>query len=153
MSRYSAGGLTPGINTADRAYFQLRPTGTTERLYVVEIGIGIAVAPTTAPAPYLARSTAIGTNTLTLAGQSNDPADGAAVGTLDITLGTQPTFVAASKFRVGGLPVTAGSMLIWTFYDKPLIVDRVTTTGLCIANANASGATLGSFFAYMAWDE
>lgn len=70
MPRYSAGASRAGINTANSAYFQLRNTGTAQRLYVVEIGIGISVASTNAPALYVARSTAVGT----LDGHSRRPA-------------------------------------------------------------------------------
>lgn len=153
MARYSAGGSRAGINTANSALFQLRPTSTAERLYVVEVGINIAVAPTTAPAFYLARSTAVGTSTATLAGQPHEPGDVAAVGTLDTTWSAAPTFSTSLFLRYGGLAVTAGGMLIWTFYDAPIVLAADTAKGLVIANANASGATTGTVTAYMSWDE
>lgn len=153
MARYSAAGSRAGINTANSAYFQLRPTTTAERLYIVEIGINIAVAPTTAPALYLARSTAVGTNTATAAGLPHEPGDVAAVGTLDSTWSAAPTFSTSDALRRGGLAVTAGGMLIWTFYDAPIVLAADTAKGLVIANANASGATTGTFTAYMSWDE
>lgn len=153
MARYSAGGSRAGINTANSAYFQLRPTSTAERLYVVEVGVNVAVAPTTAPAFYLSRSTAVGTNTATLAGQPHEPGDVAAVGTLDTTWSANPTFSTSLFLRYGGLATTAGGMLIWTFYDAPIVLAADTAKGLVIANANASGATTGTFTAYMSWDE
>ena len=153
MARYSAGGSRAGINTANSAYFQLRPTSTAERLYVVEVGINVAVAPTTAPNFHLSRSTAVGTSTATLAGQPHEPGDVAAVGTLDSTWSSAPTFSTPAFLRMGGLAVTAGGMLIWTFYDAPIVLAADTAKGLVIANANASGATTGTFTAYMSWDE
>lgn len=153
MARYSAGASRAGINTADSAYFQLRPTSTAERLYVVEVGVNVAVAPTTAPRLYLSRSSAVGTSTATLAGQPHEPGDVAAVGTFDSTWSAAPTFSTSAFLRYGGLAVTAGGMLIWTFYDAPLVLSANTAQGLVIANASASGATTGTFTAYMAWDE
>jgi hypothetical protein len=44
-------------------------------------------------------------------------------------------------------------MIIWTFYDAPLVVAASTTAGLVLANAPASGATLGTFTGYFDWDE
>lgn len=151
--RYGAAASISGINTANSAYFQIRPTGTTTRLYVVEIGVGVAVAPTTAPSFYLARSTAIGTVTTTLAGLPSDPADPAAVGTFDSVFSVQPTFSTTAKIRQGGLSATAGGLLIWTFYDDPLVITNATASGVVIANANASGATVGTFTGYAAWNE
>lgn len=151
--RYSAGASRAGINTANSAYFQLRSTSTAERLYIVEVGINISVAPTTAPNFYLSRSSAVGTSTATLAGQPNDPGETAAQGTLDSTWSAAPTFSTSNFIRIGGLAVTAGGMLIWTFYDAPLIVPASTSQGVVLANANASGATTGTFTGYFTWDE
>jgi hypothetical protein len=153
MSRYGAGISRSGINTADTAYFNL-VGGTTERVQVVEVKVNIAVAPTTAPAFYLARTTARGTQASTLVGQAFDPADPATTITLDVTgtAGSQPTFTAASKIDVGGLAVTAGGMLIWTFYDAPIVIPATAAAGLALCNANASGATTGTFFCSMIWD-
>ena len=153
MARYSASGSRAGINTANSAYFQLRPTSTAERLYVVEIAVNIGVASTTAPILYVARSTAVGTSTATQAGVSHEPGDVTAVGTLDSTWSTAPTFSTTDKIRQGGLAVTAGGMLIWTFYDAPIVLSASTSAGLVIANANASGSTTGTFTASVSWDE
>ena len=151
--RYSAGFSRAGINTANSAVAQLRNTATSQRLYIVEIGIGVAVAPTTAPAFYLSRSTAVGTSTATLAGQPRDTGETAAQGTLDSTWSANPTFSTTNFMRFGGLATTAGGFIIWTFYDAPLIVAASTSVGLVIANANASGTTTGTFTGYMEWDE
>ena len=153
MARYSAGASRAGINTAGSAYFQLRPTSTASRLYVVEVGVNIAVASTTAPALYLSRSTAVGTSTASLAGQPHEPGDVAANGTLDSTWSSAPTWSTTNFLRYGGLAVTAGGMLIWTFYDAPIVLSASTSAGLVIANANASGSTTGTYTAYMSWEE
>ena len=154
MARYGAGVTNrAGINTADSAYFQLRPTTTAERLYVVQIVIAVLAAPSNAVQPYLVRSTAVGTNTATIAGLPFDGADGAAIGTLDSTWSVAPTFTAANKLSVGAMSVTAGGGWIWDLRDRPIVVDRVTTTGLVLANAAASGATTGAFSASFIWDE
>lgn len=150
---YRAGFSRAGINAANSAYAQLRNTGTASRLYVVEIGIGVGVAPTTAPSFYLSRSTAVGTSTATLAGQPSDPGETTAAGTLDSTWSAAPTFSTSNFMRNGALAVTAGGMIIWTFYDAPLVVPASTTAGLVLANANASGATTGTFTGYFDWDE
>jgi len=152
--RYSAGAAgRAGINTANSAYFAIRNTGTAERLYVVEIGIGVSTAPTTAPNFFISRATAAGTSTTTLAGQANDPGETAATGTFDSAWSAAPTFSTTNFIRAGGLATTAGGMLIWTFYDAPLVVPASTSAPIVIGNAAASGATLGAFFAYATWDE
>lgn len=151
--RYSAACSRVGINTANSSMFQIRNTGTAGRLYIVEIGIGVAIAPTTAPNFYISRSSAVGTSTTTLAGQPNDPGETAAAGTFDCTWSSAPTFSTSLFQRMGGLGTTAGGMLIWTFYDAPLVVPASTSQGICISNANASGSTTGTFFAYASWDE
>jgi hypothetical protein len=56
----------------------------------------------------------------------------------------QPTFSTTNKIRQGGMSTTAGGLLIWTFYDDPLVITNATASGLVIANANASGATTGN---------
>lgn len=153
MSRYGAGASRAGINTADSAYFQLRPTSAIQRLKLLEVVVGIAVAPTTAPSLYLTRSTAVGTSTATLAGLPLDPADAASIATLDSTWSVNPTFTAASKLAVGALAVTAGGAWVWSFRDSPLVMAADTTDGLVVANANASGATTGTFTCSMLWQE
>jgi hypothetical protein len=145
--------VRPGINTANSPVAQLRPTSTAKRLYIVEILIGVAVAPTTAPNFYLSRSSAIGTSTLTLAGLPHDGQDGAAIGTVDSTWSANPTFSTTNYLRVAPLALTAGGGWMFTFYDDPIVIDKVTTTGIVIANVNASGATLGSFAGHFCWTE
>ena len=67
-----------GINTAGpQLYWQLRST-TTVRLRVIEIGISISVAPTTAPLFQISRqvSASLGTASTSQTGQMFDSADG-----------------------------------------------------------------------------
>lgn len=151
--RYSAGFSVAGVNTANTQAAALINTGTANRLYIREIAIGIAVACTTAPSFYLSRATARGTQTATLAGQSHDPAETAATGTLDTTWSVAPTFSTSNFIRRGGLAVTAGGWWVWQFYDAPLIIPATSGNGIVIANANASGATTGTFTGHFSWDE
>lgn len=153
MARYSAGFSVAGVNSANTQVANLSNTGTTDRLYVVEVAVGISTAPTTAPSFYLSRATARGTQTTTLAGQAHDPADGTANGTLDTAWSGAPTFSTSNHLRRGGLAVTAGGLIIWTFYDEPIVIDKTAASGLVLANANASGSTTGVFAGYFSWNE
>lgn len=152
MSRYQASSSKAGVNTAGTIMWQLRPTSASQRMKVLEIGIGVSVAPTTAPSFQLARSTAVGTSTTTAAGQPYDQADTASIGTLDSAWSVNPTSTGVT-LRQSGLAVTAGGQLFWAFYDLPLVMFADTTDGLLIVNANASGATLGTMTCYMVWQE
>src|SRR5262245_22406094 len=103
MSRYGAAISRSGINTADNAWWLIAGSAS-GRLAVVRIVVNIAVAPTTAPAWYLARTTTrSGTPVATLAGQAYDVADAASLGVFESCGGTQPTFTAANKIDSGGL--------------------------------------------------
>lgn len=155
MARYGAGVTRSGINTANTAYFNLDQTGSTQRLLVRQVIVNIGVAPSTAPALYLARTTARGTQASTLAGLPLDTGDAAALGTLDVcgTAGNQPTFTNTSLIQVGGLAVTAGGSFVWTFFDVPLVIIATAGNGLAVCNANASGATTGTFYGSFLWDE
>ncbi len=152
MSRYGAGASRAGINTADSVLFQLRPTSTAQRIKVLEVVVGIAVAPSTAPSLYLTRSTAVGTSTATLAGLPLDPADATAIGTLDSTWSANPTITAANKIQTGSLAVTAGGAWVWSFRDWPLVLAASTSAGLCVV-CSASGTTTGTFTCSMMWQE
>ena len=152
MGRYSAGFSVAGVNTANTQTANLLG-GTSERIYVRQIAVGVAVAPTTAPSFYLSRSTARGTQTATLAGQPLDPADVASTTTLDTTWSVAPTFSTSNFIVRGGLAVTAGGWWVWDFRDSPLIIPATSGAGITLANANASGATTGTFAGYFMWDE
>jgi hypothetical protein len=141
------------VNTADTAYFQVRATATAQRLKLLRVVVAIQVAPTTAPVFYVARSTAIGTVTTTLAGQPFDTADSAAKGTLDSAFSVAPTFTTGNKMDVGPMAVTAGGGWVFDFRDSPLVIPDLTTAGIVIVNANASGATTGTFSCAAQWQE
>lgn len=153
MARYGAAFSVAGTNTANTFVVNLANTSTTIRPRVMQIAVGVAVAPTTAPSFYLSRATARGTNTTTLAGQPFDTGEPASITTLDLTNSVAPTFSTTLKMAGGGLATTAGGWWIWDFRDSPLIIPATAASGLCIVNANASGATTGTFAGYMTWEE
>jgi hypothetical protein len=153
MSRYSAAGTRSGTNSAGTEYFCLQANSAAANARIREIGINIAVAPTTAPAFYLSRQTVAGTATTTLAGQPNDPSTTVTSSYNFITNSGNGTFSTSLFLRYGGLATTAGGMLIWTFYDEPLIIIPGSGNGIAIVNANASGSTVGTFDCYATWDE
>lgn len=111
------------------------------------------MAPVTAPQFYLARSTARGTNTTTLAGQPFEPSEATSMGTLDSVDSVAPTFSTTLKIGNGGLSATAGGWWVWDFRDKPLIIPATAASGLALINANATGVTLGTFAGHFFWDE
>ena len=148
MGTYVAGFSRAGINTANSPVAALINTATTTRIRVFEIGVGVAVAPTTAPRFYLSRVTARGTQTTTLVSQALDGGDPAAAGTLDSVWSVNPTFSTSAYLTMGGLATTAGGFLVWQFYDDPLMIPATVGAGICIANVNASGATTGTFAGY-----
>ena len=153
--RYQAALSRAGINTAGpQLYWQLRSNGTV-RLRVIEIGIAISVAPSTAPVFQISRATAsLGTASTTLTGQQFDSSDGNATGIFESAWSGAPG-INTTYHRMFGLPVTAGGGFIWTFpLDTPLVIGGAATAhALQITNANASGATTGTFTAYCVWEE
>jgi hypothetical protein len=151
-SLYTVGLNKAGVNTANTVMWQLK-TAAADRMHIRELGIFVNTAPTTAPLFALARSTALGTATTSVLGQAMDNGDPAATGLAESAWSSAPTFATGGPFlRLAGLPVTAGSGLIWTFAYGECIVVPVSA-GLCIANINASGATLGNFVFYVSWTE
>lgn len=142
-----------GINTANSVYFQIR-NATTQRLYIVEFGITIAVAPTTAPQFALARSTATGTNSTTVLGTASDSADTASTANLDSAWSVNPTFTTTGPFLwSAAMPVTAGSGWAWVAPNDRSRIVVPTSGGICLANLVASGATTGNFNFYISWEE
>jgi hypothetical protein len=140
-----------GVNTANTVMWQLKGSAA-RRPRLLELGVFVAVAPTAAPSFALARATAIGTSTASLAGVPEDPADTIASTTvLDTAWSAAPTFTTAGPFiRNTGLPITAGSGVIWTF-PRGLVIPM--SGGLVIANLLATGATLGLFGMYANFEE
>jgi hypothetical protein len=149
---YQASLSKAGINTAGpQLYWQLR-TNATNRARIIEVGISIGVAPTTAPVFQLSRATAsLGTASTSQAGQPLDAADPISTTTLESAWSGAPT-INTTYVRSLGLPVTAGGGFIWTWPEaSPLILP--VSGALQITNANASGATTGAFYAYCVWEE
>lgn len=151
MPAYSVGLTKAGVNTANTVMWQVRSNARVCR--ILEVAISIGTAPTTAPLYVLARSTATGTVSTSVAGQAHLTNDVAAVTLLESAWSVAPSFNTAGPFhRALGLPVTAGSGWVWTWpVDKPLIL--LANTGLCIANLNATGATLGLFATHVMFEE
>jgi hypothetical protein len=152
MAGYRVAVNRSGVNTANTVLVELRASAT-DRIVVREVGIAMAVLPTTAPRFVLARQSntpAGGTNTVP---EKSDSADGAAAASF-FTTGwtTTPTFATGGPWlQVAGLPLTLGAGLIWTFSGNGLVVGL--SGSLLLADLNASGATLGSFDTYFAWEE
>jgi hypothetical protein len=153
MARYSAGFSVSGVNTANTTAANLNNTGTTQRLRVLQIAIGVASAPSTAPSFYIARATARGTQTTTVSALPFDTNDAAALGAIDTAWSVAPTFSTTAQLVRGGLSTTAGGWWVWDFRDSPIIVPATAGAGLLIANANASGATVGTFTGHFIWEE
>lgn len=152
MPEYSVGLNRAGVNTANTVLAELR-AASNARCFIREIGITMAVLPTTAPRFVLSRpnnSPAGGTNNTP---NPADPADGASLSSFFLTgQSTVPTFATSGPFlQVAGLPLTLGAGLIWEFGPTDLIVPL--SGSLLLANLNASGATLGSFDFYFRWEE
>lgn len=149
MARYSVTSTKAGVNTANTVMWQLR-AASTQRVQLLELGIAVSVAPTTNPQFRLNRPTAIGTSTATVTPQAEDPANAAAVTLLDTTWSSAPT-LAAIDLRSFPVPSSIGAGIVWTWYDQPFVIPQ--SGGLCIANGNATGATLGSFSVYAYFTE
>jgi hypothetical protein len=150
MAQYSAGFSVAGVNTANTVLANLK-SPSTNRLRVLEVGVFLSVAPTTAPDLVLARMNAVGTGTITAtANGAHDSAEPNSAGSLETAWATtRPTFLT-TYLRRSGLPLTVGAGIIWTF-AQPLLIP--ISAGLCLANILASGATLGNFTGYFNWDE
>ncbi|MET0418390.1 MAG: hypothetical protein ABW022_20455 [Actinoplanes sp.] len=150
-TRYEIGLSKAGVNTANTVMWQLRAP--TRRSVLYELGIFVDSAPTTAPQFVLARATAGGTSSTSAVGLALIPEAPAATTTLDSAWSSAPTFnTSGTMIRRCTLPVTAGSGIVWGFPDG-LAITTTATTNLIIANAVASGATLGQFTVYASWRE
>ncbi len=151
-ARYAVGLNRAGVNTANTVLAELRAAATA-RVFVEEFGISMAVLPTTAPRFVLTRP-----NNSPVGGTNNVPnpldvADAASLSSFFLTgQSTAPTFVTAGPYiQAGGLPLTLGAGLLWTFPGQGLAIPLGGS--LLLANLNASGATLGSFDLYIKWRE
>lgn len=148
---YQAALSKVGINTANSIYWQLK-TNATNRARILEIGISIAVAPSNAPVFQISRVAAnLGAPSTSQVGLALDGADANGTTLLESAWSGAPT--AGTTFhRALGLPVTAGGGFIWTWPESSPLVLGVNNA-LQIINANASGATTGTFYAYCVWEE
>ena len=127
-------------------------TSTAQRIDIVQIIVGIATAPSTAPSFYLSRVTVRGTATAA-AGQPYDVNDQTSLGAVDSTYTVQPTFSTSLKLGQAGLAVTAGGYWVWDLRDYGITIPATAGTGLAIVNQNASGATAGLFTGSFIWEE
>jgi hypothetical protein len=148
MSRYSVTNTKAGINTANSVMWQLRAAASAR--LALELGIAVAVAPTTNPQFRLNRPTAIGTSTATVTPQAEDPGNAAASDPARHHVVNPPT-LGAIDLRSFPVPASIGAGIVWTWYDTPFVIPG--GTGLSIVNANATGATLGSFSIYAYFTE
>ncbi len=144
MSRYEVTSAKAGVNTANTLMWMLRPDAT-ERLHLLELALSVEVAPTTGPAWRLNRPTAVGTSSANVVPQQEDPDTAATGARLDTTWSAAPTLGGVDMRRFA-IPAAVGSGVVWTWYDAPLVIPK--GAGLCIVNANASGATLGTLSLY-----
>lgn len=148
MGRYSVTHAKAGVNTANTIMWQLK-AASTERIWLVELALSIEVAPTTGPAWRLNRPTATGTSSATVTPQGEDPDIVTAVGVLDTAWSSNPT-LGSVDLRRYATPNSIGSGIVWTWYDRPLVIPK--SGGLCLVNANASGATTGTMSIYAVYD-
>lgn len=142
-----------GVNTANTVLFQLR-TNANDRLYVKYIVWTVTTAPTNAPQLLVARATATGTSSTTVAGQPADSAEVASSANLDSAWSAAPTFTTAGPFLMSvTIPTTAGSQFVWFAPDDRSRIVIPASGGLVFACANASGATVGAHALSVAWEE
>lgn len=120
MALYTHAART-STTTTGVATWELRSTST-DKLFVVEIGIFIAAA--TASTFGLGRPAAIGvTPTTPVTVQAFDTGDPAGTGTTAVAWGTAPTApTSAIYLRRIGLPAAIGNGVIWTFGERGLAV-------------------------------
>ncbi len=150
MARYTVTHRKAGVNTANTIMWQCR-AASTNMVEIVELGLSVAVAPTTGPSWRLNRTTALGTSTATVTPQIESPPTAvAALALLDTTWSSNPT-LAGTDMRQYATPNAIGSGIVWTWYDKPLPL--LVSTGIALVNGNATGTTVGSFDIYLIFDE
>lgn len=142
-----------GVNTANTIMWQLRSVAAEGTIYLRELALSVKVAPTTGPSWRLNRATAVGTSSATVTPQTEDPTQlVAAQARLDTTWSANPT-LAGTDMREYATPNAIGSGIVWTWPDKPLPIGvGATSGGICIANGNAVGATLGTLVIYAIYD-
>jgi hypothetical protein len=150
MARFEVSHLKTGVNTANTIMWQFK-TAAGSRARIFEIALAVSTATTTGPSWRLTRSATLGTSTATVAPEEQDPGGGAATVLLDTTWSANPTLVSTDLRRYA-TPQTIGSGIVWTWPDhRPLIVP--VSSGLCVVNANATGATPGALVCTFVFEE
>lgn len=151
MGAYSATVSKSGVNTATTTMFNIWSTSGTG--YLQTLILSMPVASTNLPDFYVVRSTARGTVTTTVTGNQMDPSDAAGAIVVDSAWSVAPTVntVATAVLRLP-LPLSAGATFYWTADTLNSIWFR-TTAGVALVNANASGATTGTFVLTAIWRE
>jgi hypothetical protein len=151
MSRNDVSHNKAGVTATASIMWQLRTTAT-QRVWIYEIGVSIATAPTTGPSWSINRPLTLGTSTATIVGQQEDPGVVAPVTLLETTWSAAPTRAATpNPLRRYATPNSIGSGIVWTWYDQPLVVP--VSSGLQIWNDNAAGTTAGAFNIYIVFGE
>lgn len=142
-----------GVNATNSPLFQLR-AGSTSRLYVVSWTLTLQTAQSNAPQYVLARATAVGTSSTTVAGTPLDPAETAANGTLDSAWSGAPTFTTTGPWLWAMTGInTIGNGFAWTApnYESRIVVPA--SGGIILATLNASGTTTGAHTFTITWEE
>jgi hypothetical protein len=130
------------INAAIASCAELRTT-TTDRIYLLEVGITINAA--TASVFGLGRPAAIGvTPTGPTVGLAEDLGDPAATGTVATAWATAPT-APAQFFRRVSLPATVGAGIVWVF--RRLVINVSSSVVLYNITANSVADV------WFVWDE
>lgn len=150
MAYYEVAGTRAGVNTPGSTIFGIRSTVSTRRIKILEIGLEVSTAPTTGQDWRLVPTTTLGTSSTTVAPLSLDLSNTiASVGQLITGYSALPTLGTVDLRRLG-LPNTQGSSLIWSWPEhRPLEVNNTATGQIAVANANATGTTLGAFAIYV----
>jgi hypothetical protein len=149
VARYSVTSNKAGVNTANTIMWQLRAV--TNRAYLLELGLSVAVAPTTGPEFILYRSLTQGATPTSVQPQPEGSLAPTMTAQLDTAWGTPPT-LATVPMRRYAVPNAIGSGIVWTWYDKPLEIEPATTGQIIIVNGNATGATTGNLDLYAVLD-
>ncbi len=151
MAIYSAVFSIAGVNTANQVLANIK-TGASDRAHILEVGVFIEVAPTSAPQYGLQRMNAVGTGAITNATvAAHDSAAPASAINLETAWATTRPTVTGGVLRRTMVPLAVGNGVIWDFTSRPILVP--VSAGLCIMITNASGATVGTHGGYVVWDD
>jgi hypothetical protein len=118
---------------------------------VLEVGIFVAVAPTTAPDLGLVRMNAVGTGAITSTAGATHESGATAAGVLETAWATARPTRTGTRFRRALLPLTVGAGIIWQLGPNGILIP--VSGGLVLEQVSASGATLGTLNGYVTWDE